>query len=166
MFKKKSFSKFGKRRSDKALVHEEYLSGDDEDGDDEKVGMTSIAVHSKSSSSTSILFESPNENQPITHRCLMAREVISKSTSPKSPSPTPNSSCEELEDECDDGVDYSEEASLAFMKTLKGESLARFLNLMKSLTERDDYIDNVETLLIEEKERNDLLEQNLHEGLS
>jgi hypothetical protein len=27
MFKKKSFSKFGKRRGDKALVHEEYLSG-------------------------------------------------------------------------------------------------------------------------------------------
>ena len=35
--------------------------------------------------------------------------------------------------------------------------------MMRSLTERDDYIDNVETLLIEEKERNDLLEQNLHE---
>ena len=35
--------------------------------------------------------------------------------------------------------------------------------MMKSLTERDDYIDNVETLLIEKKERNDLLEQNLHE---
>src|SRR3954465_10396325 len=35
--------------------------------------------------------------------------------------------------------------------------------MMKSLNERDDYIDNVETLLIEEKERNDLLEQNLHE---
>ena len=69
-----------------------------------------------------------------------------------------------MEDECeDDDVDYSEEASLAFIKTLKGESLARFLNMMKSITERDNYIDNVETLLIEEKERNDLLEQNLHE---
>ena len=49
------------------------------------------------------------------------------------------------------------------MKTIRGESLARFLNMMKSLTERDGYINNVETLLIEEKERNDLLEQNLHE---
>ena len=38
-----------------------------------------------------------------------------------------------------------------------------FCNLMKSLAERVDYIDNVETLLIEEKERNDLLEKNLHE---
>src|SRR3954471_13945431 len=35
--------------------------------------------------------------------------------------------------------------------------------MMKSLTEHDGYIDSVETLLIEEKERNDLLEQNLHE---
>src|SRR3954467_3791590 len=49
------------------------------------------------------------------------------------------------------------------MKTLKGEALARFLNMMRSLTERDDYIGNVETLLMEEKERNDLLEQNLLE---
>ena len=154
MFKKKSFNKFAKRRGDKALVHEEYLSGDDEDGDDEKMGMAAIAVHSKSSSSTSSLFESPNENKPNTHRCLMAKEVISKSTIPKPSSPTPNSSNEELEDECeDDGIDYSEEASLAFMKTLKGKSLAHFFNVMKSLTERDDYIDNVETLLIEEKER-------------
>ena len=164
VFKKKSFNKFAKRRGDKALIHEEYLSGDDEDGDDENKGMAAIAVHSKSSSSSSSsLFESPNENKPNSHRCLMAKEVISKSTIPKPSSPTPNSS-NELEDACeDDGVDYSEEASLAFMKTLKGESLARFLNIMKSLTERDDYIDNVETLLIEENERNDLLEQNLHE---
>src|SRR3954471_18192821 len=56
VFKKKSFNKFGKRRGGKALVHEEYLSGDEEDGDDEKMGMAAIAVHSKSSSSTSCLF--------------------------------------------------------------------------------------------------------------
>ena len=102
--------------------------------------MVAIPVHSKSSSSTLRLFESPNENKPNTHWCLMAKEVISKSIIPKPSSPTPNSSNEELEDECeDDGVDYSEEASLAFMNTLKGESLARFLNMMKSLTGRDDY---------------------------
>src|SRR3954471_4771143 len=35
--------------------------------------------------------------------------------------------------------------------------------MMKSLTEHDGYIDSVETLLMEEKERNNLLEQNLHE---
>ena len=96
------------------------MSRDEEDGDDEKVGMASIAVHSKSSSSTSSLFESPNENKPNTHRCLMAREVISKSTTPKPSSPTPSPSSKELEDEYeDDGVDYSEETSLAFMKTLR-----------------------------------------------
>ena len=166
VFKKKSFNEFAKRHGDKVLVHDEYLSGDDEDGDDDNKGMAAIAVHSKSSSSSSSLFESPNENKPITHRCLMAREVISKSPYPKSPSPTPNSSCEELEDEYDDGVDYSEDAPMVTMNTLEGESLASFLNLMKSLTVRDDYIDNVETLLIEEKERNDLLEKNLHEGLT
>src|ERR1041384_3359550 len=94
----------------------------------------------------------------------MAREVISKSINSKPSSNTTNPLQEELDNECeDDGVDYSEEASLAFMKTLKGESLARFLNMMRSRTERDDYIGNVETLLMEEKERNDLLEQNLLE---
>src|SRR4051812_14350668 len=121
-----------------------------------------IAMHSKSSSTSSSLFDSPNENKIIVHRCLMAREVISKSINPNPSSNTTNPLQEELDNECeDDGVDYSEGASLAFMKTLKGESLARFLNLMRSLTERDDYIGNVETLLMEEKERNDLLEQNL-----
>ena len=70
------------------------MSRDDEDGDDEKMGMAAIAVHSKSSSSTSSLFESPNENKPITHQCLMDREVTTKSTSTKPPNP--NSSCEEL----------------------------------------------------------------------
>src|SRR3954463_908289 len=126
--------------------------------------MTAIAMHTKSSSTSSSLFDSPNENKPNFHRCLMAKEVISKSIKPTPSSPATNLLKGELEKECeDDGVDYSEEASLAFMKTLKGESLARFLNMMSSLTERDDYIENVETLLIEEKERNDLLEQNLHE---
>jgi len=165
ILKKKRFNKFAKRRGDKALVHEEYLSEDEEDGDDdEHKGMAAIAMHSKSSSTSSSLFDSPNENKTIVHRCLMAREVISKSINSK-PSPnTTNSLQEESDNECDDdGVDYSEEASLAFMKTLKGESLARFLNMMRSLTERDDYIGNVETLLMEEKERNDLLEQNLLE---
>src|SRR4051812_41047980 len=84
----------------------------------------------------------------------MAKEVISNSINPKPSSPTTNLSQEELD---------NEEASLAFMKTLKGESLARFLNMMRSLTKRDDYIENVKTLLMEEKERNDLHEQNLHE---
>src|ERR1041384_219354 len=126
--------------------------------------MAAIAMHSKSSSTLSSLFDSPNENKTIVHRCLMAREVISKSINSKPSSPTINLSQEELDNECeDDGVDYSEEASLAFMKTLKGESLDRFLNMMRSLTKRDDYIGNVETLLMEEKERNDVLEQNLLE---
>ena len=35
--------------------------------------------------------------------------------------------------------------------------------MMKSITEQDDYIYNVETLLIEEKERNDLLEKKHQE---
>ena len=67
VFKKKSFSKFGKKRGEKAFVHEQYMSDDEEDGDDEKVGMAAIAVHSNTSSSTSSLFESPSENKPITH---------------------------------------------------------------------------------------------------
>src|ERR1041384_157803 len=89
----------------------------------------------------------------------MGREVISKSINSKPSSTTTNPSQEELDNACeDDGVDYSEEASLAFMKTLKGESLARFLNMMRSLTERDDYIRNVDLMEEKEKERNDLLE--------
>src|ERR1041384_1924208 len=105
--------------------------------------MAVIPMHSKSSSTSSSLFDSPNEKKTIAHRCLMAREVISKSINSKSSSNTINPLQKELDNECeDDGVDYSEEASLAFMKTLKGESLARFLNMIRSLTERDNYIGN------------------------
>ena len=40
---------------------------------------------------------------------------------------------------------------------------ACFGNLLKSLAKRDDFIENVENLLIEEKERVDLLEHELNE---
>src|SRR3954470_7760321 len=126
MLKKKRFNMFAKRCGDKALVHEEYLSEDEEDGDHEHKGMAAIAMHSKSSFTSSSLFDSPNENKPNFHRCLMDKEVISKSIKPTPSSPANNLSKRELEKECeDDGVDYSEESSLAFMKTLKGEYLAR-----------------------------------------
>src|SRR4051812_32756991 len=59
-----------------------------------------IAMHSKSSSASSSLFDSPNENKTIAHRCLMAREVISKSINPKPSSPTTNLSQEELDNKC------------------------------------------------------------------
>ena len=71
-------------------------------------------------------------------------------------------SCEIVENECDDGVDNDEESLMAFMKTLHGEARARFSDLLKSLAERDDFIENVENLLIEEKERVDLLEHELN----
>src|SRR3954464_2775329 len=95
ILKKKRFNKFAKRRGDKALVHEEYLSEDEEDGeDDEHKGMAAISMHSKSSSTSSSLFDSPNENKPNTHRCHMAKEVISKSINPK-----PSSSANNLSQE-------------------------------------------------------------------
>ena len=65
ILKKKRFNKFAKRRGDKALVHEEYLSEDEEDGDDdEHKGMAAIAMHSKSSSTSSSLFDSPTRTRP------------------------------------------------------------------------------------------------------
>ena len=93
----------------------------------------------------------------------MAKEVKTKSKSLKPFIHTPNVSCEIVEDECDDGVDNDEESLMAFMNTLHGEARARFSDLLKSLAERDDFIENVENLLIEEKERVELLEHKLHE---
>nr|XP_020178459.1 uncharacterized protein LOC109763997 [Aegilops tauschii subsp. strangulata] len=91
---KKKFTKFAKRKDDKALVHEEYMSGDEDDGDDDQVGTAAIAMHATTSSSTTGLFESPNEDKPFTHRCLMAKEVKTKSKSKKPDIYTPNVSCE------------------------------------------------------------------------
>src|SRR3954463_3638313 len=102
VLKKKRFNKFAKSRGDKVLVHEEYLSEDEEDGDDEHKGMAAISMHSKSSSTSSSLFDSPNENKPNSHWCLMAIEVISKYINPTPSSPATNLSQEELENECED----------------------------------------------------------------
>ena len=52
---------------------------------------------------------------------------------------------------------------MAFMKALHGEAHARFGDLLKSLAKRDDFIENIENLLIEEKERVELLEHELNE---
>src|SRR3990170_5632476 len=93
----------------------------------------------------------------------MAKEVKTKSPNKKTAIYTPNVSCEIVEDECDEGVDNDEESLMAFMKTLHGEARARFGDLLKSLAERDDFIENVENLLIEEKERVELREHELHE---
>ena len=91
----------------------------------------------------------------------MAKEVKTKSKSKKPAIYTPNVSCEIVEDECDEGVDNDEESLVAFMKTLNGEACARFGDLLKSLAKRDDFIENVENLLIVEKERVKLNEESV-----
>ena len=126
---------------DKALVHQVC-----------KVGTAAFAMHATTSSSTTGLFDSPNEDKPFTHRCLMAKEVKTKSKPKKPDNYTPNVSCETVEDECEEGVDNDEESLMAFMKTLHGEAHACFGDLLKSLTERDDFIENVENLLIGKRE--------------
>ena len=124
MLKKKKFTKFAKRKDDKALVHEEYMSGDEDDSDDDKVGTAAFAMHATTSSSTTGLFDSPNKDKPFTHRCLMAKEVKTKSKPKRPDNYTPNVSCEIMEDECEEGVDNDEESLMAFMKTLHGEARA------------------------------------------
>jgi hypothetical protein len=78
----------------------------------------------------------------------MAKEVKAKSKSQKPVNHTPNVSCEIVEDECDVDVDNVEESLMAFITTLHGEARARFSDLLKSLAERNDFIENVENFLI------------------
>ena len=80
----------------------------------------------------------------------MAKEVKTKSKPKRPDNYTPNVSCEIVEDECDEGVDNDEESLMAFMKTLHGKARAHFGDLLKSLAEHDDFIENIENLLIEE----------------
>ena len=67
-----------------------------------------------------------------------------------------------MEDGGEEGVDSDEESLMATMKTLHGEARARFGDLLKSLAKHDDFIENAENHLIEEKERVELLEHELH----
>src|SRR3954467_8922628 len=65
---------FVKKKPQRVLVaHEEYFS-DDEDGEEggEIVATTTIAIAMESPSSYS-LFNSPNKNPHIIHKCLMAK---------------------------------------------------------------------------------------------
>ena len=107
------------------------MSRDEDDGDDDQVGTTAIAMNTTTSSSTIGLFDSLNNEKPFTHRCLMSKEVKTKSKSKKPDIYTPNVSCEIVEDECDEGVDNDEESLMAFMKTLHGEARAHFGDLLK-----------------------------------
>ena len=84
------------------------MSGDEDDGDDDQVGTDAFAMHAATSSSTTGLFDSPNEDKPFTHWCLMAKEVKTKSKSKKPDIYTPNVSCEIVEDECDGSMDNDE----------------------------------------------------------
>lgn len=124
-----------------------------------------VPIHATSSTS---LFNSPNENKPSTHKCLMVKEAKVLST-PNPPLFPPNASTssyvscdEDLEEECEEEEEDDVNASLTFMKSLRAEALVRFLNLLKSLAKRNDYIERGEDLIIEEKERVMLLEQILH----
>ena len=82
---------FVKKKPQRVLVaHEEYFS-DDEDGEEggEIVATATIAIAMESPSSSS-LFNSPNENPHIIHKCLMAKTTSvtppSKPFSPTNPS--------------------------------------------------------------------------------
>ena len=67
---------FGKKKPQCVLVaQEEYFSDDDDDEGGEIVATATIAIVTKSSPSTS-LFDSPNENPHIIHKCLMAKTTL------------------------------------------------------------------------------------------
>src|SRR3954467_883638 len=130
--KSPSSKTFVKKKPRRVLVaHEEYFS-DDEDNEegDEIVATATVAIAMESPSSSS-LFNSPNENPHIIHKCLMAKTTsVTPPLTPFTPTNPPLFDC--VEDIEEPKVQEGNEFEL-FMSKLKGEAKRHFVALLEKL---------------------------------
>ena len=119
------------------LVHEVYTSGDeDEEEDNEVVGVAAIATTSTPSTS---LFDAPNENTVnVEHKCLMAKgsEVNSSSK--------PITHISLMDDEESLKVKLELVGLDEFVSNLQGETKERFMALMSELEEAQELLEEQE----------------------
>src|SRR4051812_48813870 len=125
---------FVKKKPQHVLVAQEEYYSDDEDDEEigEIVATATVAIAIKSPSSTS-LFNSPNENPHIIHKCLMAKTT---SVTPLSKTFTPtNPSLLDCVEENEEPKVQEENGFELFMSKLKGEAKRHFVALLEQLGE-------------------------------
>ena len=137
-----------KKPQARALVtHEEYPSGDEEEEEEssEVVGVASIAIASTPTTSTS-LFNSPNENKVTKSTCLMAKATAVTPSSSKplsSPSPSLLNDMESLT------VNKEVVAFDSFLSNMHGETKVHVEALLDRLGEVQALLEEKENKVIE-----------------
>src|ERR1041385_6651833 len=133
---------FVKKKPQRVLVAQEEYYSDDEDDEEsgEIVATATVAIAIDSPSSTS-LFNSPNENPRIIHKCLMAK---STSVTPHSKPFTPtNPSLLDCVEENEVPKAQEENEFEIFMSKLKGEAKRHFVALLEQLGEAHAHIEQL-----------------------
>src|SRR3954465_5720842 len=125
---------FVKKKPHRVLVaHEEYFSDDEDDEEGGEIVATATVAIAMESPSSSSLFNSPNDNPHIIHKCLMAKTTsvipLSKPFAPTNPSLL---DCVEENEE--PNVQEENEFEL-FMSKLKGDAKRHFVALLEQLGE-------------------------------
>src|SRR3954466_3275131 len=110
---------FVKKKPQRVLVsHEEYFSNDEDDEEGGEIVATATVAIAMESPSSSLLFNSPNENPHIIHKCIMAKTTTV--TPPLKPfTPTNPSLLDCVEDNKEPKVQGGNEFEI-FMTKLKG----------------------------------------------
>jgi hypothetical protein len=137
---KKKF--FYNKKGGETHVGKEWDSDESSSSDSDDVDVATLAINK------GVLF--PN----VEHKCLMAKES-KKKIYPRS-SPKYTSSDSESDDESSD-----EEALSKFFKGLSQDQIAKVNELIKTINEKDEILENQEDLLVDEHEKYTKLEKAL-----
>ena len=114
------------------MVHEEYEEDEEDEDEGEVVGVAAIATTSTPSTP---LFDAPNENIIINHKCLMAKATEVTSSSKLFSNISLMNDAKSLEVKC-------ELVSLdVFMSNLQGDAKEHFEALLSQLGEAKDLLD-------------------------
>src|ERR1041385_5739051 len=139
---------FVKKNPQRMLVAQEEYYSDDEDDEEcgEIVPTATMSIAIESPSSTS-LFNSPNENPHIIHKCLMAKTTL---VTPHSKPFTPtNPSLLNCVEENEEPKAQEENEFELFMSKIKGESKVHFVDLLEQLGEAHAQIEQTDETITE-----------------
>src|ERR1041385_449223 len=137
-----------KKKPQRVLVAQEEYYFDDEDDEEsgEIVATATVAIAIESPSSTS-LFNSPNENPHMIHKCLMAKTT---SLTPHSKPFTPtNPLLLDCVEENEEPKAQEENEFELFMSKLKGEAKGHFVALLEQIGEVHAHIEQLDETITE-----------------
>src|SRR3954464_8014871 len=139
---------FVKKKPPRAFVaQEEYFSDNEDNEEGDEIVATAIVAIAMESSPSSSLFNSPNENPHIIHKCLMAKTTTV--TPPLKPFTSTNPSLLDcVEEKEEPKIQEGNEFEL-FISKLKGEAKRHFVALLEQLGGAHAHIEELEESITE-----------------